>query len=389
MGTVVIVAGALANKPFNGGEAWVRLSWALGLRRLGFRVYFVEQIARETCVDADGAVAAFEQSVNLAYFREVTGRFGLGDVSALVYAGGEACAGMGWGELLEVAGAAELLVNISGHLALEPVLRRVRRMAYVDIDPGFTQFWHVAGDLRLAEHDFYFTIGENVGRPDCAIPAGGVRWRPTRQPVVLGDWPVTAASPAPLPCFTTVANWRGPFGPVEYGGRRYGLKVHEFRKFLDLPGRVPQATFELALNIHPADAKDAEALRRSGWRLTDPAEASKDPDAFRRYVQDSAAEFSVAQGVYVDTNSGWFSDRTVRYLASGRPALVQETGFGRFLPTGRGLVPFRTPEDAAAGARAILDDYPGHCAAARRVAEECFDSDKVLRRFADDVGVAP
>jgi hypothetical protein len=386
---VVIVAGALANKYRNAGEAWVRLSWVAGLRRLGFDVYFVEQIGREACVDARGVLTEFADSVNLDWFRSATRQFGLADRSALVYSGGEQCAGVSWPRLLEAADSAELLVNISGHLTLEPLLGRIRRTAYVDLDPGFTQFWHADPDtpFTLAEHTHYFTVGENVGCADCPIPSSGIRWRPVRQPVLLESWPVVPATDRRR--FTTVASWRGAFGPVSVGGRTYGLKVHEFRKILPLPRLARAPTFEVALDIHPADARDLAALRENGWRVVEPGAVAGDPDAFRRYVQGSGAEFSVAQGIYAQTNSGWFSDRTVRYLASGKPALVQDTGFGRHLPTGAGLLAFRTLDEAAAGAEAILRDYDTHCRAARALAEDYFDSDKVLSRLLEEVGIAP
>jgi hypothetical protein len=380
----IVVSGALANKPLNGGEAWVRLSWVRGFQRLGFRVVLVEQIAPRACVDASGAPAAFEDSVNLAYFRSVVEWAGLNGSAALVYGENAACEGLAWGELLDVAASAELLVNISGHLTLAALFDRFRRTAYVDIDPGFTQFWHADGTAPLRPHDHYFTIGENIGAADCLIPTGGLRWRHVRQPVVLDDWPL-APAPSP-PRFTTVASWRGPFGRVAFGGRTYGLKLHEFRKVIGLPRRAA-AEFELALDIHPAEVNDLALLRDNGWRLVDPKQAAATPEAFRKYVEASGAEFSVAQGIYVDTHSGWFSDRTTRYLASGKPALVQDTGFSRNLPCGEGLVPFLTVEEAAAGAERIVHDYTNHCAAARAVAEECFDARVVLKRVLEDVGV--
>jgi hypothetical protein len=392
--SVVLVSGALANKCGNGGGAWERLSWATGLRRLGLEVYFVEVILPERCLDARGETTNFADSVNRDWFRRVTGWFGMGECSALVCDDGEHVGGVPWQQLLDVAEAAELLVNLSGHLILEPLLRRIGRKAYVDVDPGFTQFWHAdpATPFHLAGHDFYFTIGENIGSPDCPIPTGGIRWRPTRQPVVLDDWPVTAA-PEPGR-FTTIASWRGAFGPVQFGNQTYGVKAHEWRKFLALPQRVREGAgsallFETALDIHAGDARDLAALRENGWHVTDPKVLAGSPAAFRRYVQGSGAEFSVAQGIYVETNSGWFSDRTVRYLASGKPALVQDTGFGHHYPVGLGLVPFRTLDDAVAGAERIAADYPDHCRAARALAEEYFDSDKVLGRLIDEVGIAP
>jgi hypothetical protein len=165
-----------------------------------------------------------------------------------------------------------------------------------------------------------------------------------------------------------------------------GLKVHEFRRFIDLPERSDQR-FEIALDIHPADGADREALERAGWRIVNPRAVAGDPDAFRAYVQGSGAEFSAAQGVYVHTQSGWFSDRTTRYLASGRPALVQDTGFSRTLPVGDGLVAFRTLEEAVAGAADIAERYAEHCEAARHIAEEHFDAVGVLARFCDQAAI--
>jgi hypothetical protein len=173
---------------------------------------------------------------------------------------------------------------------------------------------------------------------------------------------------------------------VCHEGKTYGLKAHEFRKFIDVPRRAGR-DFEIALQIHPQDKKDLDALLAHGWTISDPRQAADSPAAFRGYVQNSSAEFSVAQGVYVDTNSGWFSDRTVRYLASGRPALVQDTGFSRNYPVGEGLLAFRTVDEALAGAESIVLDYRKHCRAARRIAEEYFDSGKVLRRLTTDIGL--
>ena len=377
-----IVSGALANKPFNGGAAWTRLSWALGLRRLGFRVCFVEQIDPAACVDASGAPASFESSENLAFFRRVTRRFGLAGDAALV--SGERTEGLTMPQLLDRAADAELLLNITGHLTVGPLRSRPRRKVYIDLDPGYTQLWHAegVGGSRLEGHDFYFTVGEHVGTAGCPIPTGGIHWRPVRQPVLLDEWPVCGTADPDR--FTTVASWRGPFGPVAHGGATLGPKAHEFRTFADLPGRVPAATFEIALDIHPADAKDAESLRGRGWRLADPKAVASDPDAFRAYVQESGAEFSVAQAVYVRTGSGWFSDRTARYLASGKPAVVQDTGFSRNLPVGRGLLAFRTPEEAAAAVEAVRADYEAHCAAARELAERYFAAEVVLGRLVEE-----
>lgn len=354
----IVVAGALAAKPSNGGEAWVRLSWVRGLQRLGHDVFFVE--------NAPGASREAR-----AWFEQVTGEFGLADAAELV--GDEPSEA-----LSERAAAADLLVDISGNLSTSTVFDLFGRRAYVDLDPGFTQIWHHEGLAggRLDRHHVHFTLGENIGRRGCPLPTDDITWRPVRQPVVLSDWPVADGGDAAL--LTTIATWRTPYGRVSYGGRRYGLKLDEFRRFASVAGAVPQR-LEVALAIDDADARDRRMLEQNGWSVVPATSASSTTTAFREYVQRSGGEFSVAQGVYVETACGWFSDRSARYLASGRPVLVQDTG--AVLPAGEGLLTFRTSDEAVAGAQAISDAYDLHCAAARRIAEECFDSDVVLTRF--------
>jgi hypothetical protein len=377
----ILVSGAVANKPLSGGEAWVRMSWVRGLRRLGYDVCFVEQIESSQCVDAGGRRVPFERSVNRSTFESVLGSLAPECPAALLCDGGRATAGLALDDVVERAEGAELLVNISGHLDLEPVKAGPRRRAYVDVDPGFTQIWAEAGSgARLEGHDVYFTVGENIGTATCPIPTGGLDWLPLPPPVTLADWP--AISIAEEPRFTTVATWRSPLGTLAHGDVEFGGKHHQWRRLLDLP-RLASQRFEIALQIDPADGDDRAALEASGWHLVDPRSVAGDPLAFRSYVQGSAAEFSAAHPVYVDTASGWVSDRTVRYLASGRPALVQDTGVAKRIPVGEGLLTFRTLAEAVAGAAAIARDYKAHSRAARSLAEVHFDSDLVLGRFLD------
>jgi hypothetical protein len=279
-----------------------------------------------------------------------------------------------------------LLLNIGGHLTLEPLKRAARVTVFIDDDPGYTQSWYASGELqgRLDGHDFTFTYGENIGSPECAIPTSGIDWRPTRPPVVLEEWPVSNAGDRDR--LTTVASWRGAYGRVANGAHLFGQKAHEFRKLAELPGHADQQ-FEIALDIHPGDAEDIDLLAGHGWQLVDPVAAAGDIETFRSYVQSSGAECSAAQGIYVETGSGWFSDRTAHYLASGKPALVQETGFARKLPVGEGLVSFATLEDAVDGARRIERDYESHAQAARSLVERFFDSDLVLGRLLEEVGL--
>jgi hypothetical protein len=370
---VAIVAGALANKPFNGGEAWVRLSWALGLRRLGFDVHFVEQLPSG---DDDGR----------RWFEEVTREFGLDERATLLC--GDDPGEPQRAALAEIASGAELLVNLSGHLTCPELLRGPRERLYVDLDPGFTQSWHAdpAVDFELSGHDHYATVGLEVGQPGCRVPTSGIDWIPTLPPVLLDFFPERPAPPAPMR-FTTVATWRSPSGSVTIDGETMSLKHHQFRRVIGLPGRLPEAVFEIALSIHPGDAADLDALVAHGWRVVEPREVAGDPLAFGEYVAGSGAEFSVAQGAYVDSRSGWFSDRTAAYLAAGRPALVQDTGIGGDLLPRAGLLTFGSLDEAVAGAEAIAADPSGHAAAARAFAEDRLDSDIVLGRLLERIGV--
>jgi hypothetical protein len=371
--SVAIVAGALANKPGTGGEAWVRLSWVLGLQRLGWEVHLVERLGSD-----DPAARR--------YFEGVVGAFGLEGWASLLDSRGAALVGSDEGEMLEVAGAADVVFDISGHLGPGPLLAAPRRRAYIDLDPGFTQAWHTDPevDFSVAGYDRYFTVGQNIGRSGCPVPTGGIEWVSTLPPILLEEWP-PAPAPAQSLTFTTVATWRSPYGTLTIDGREMSLKHHQFRRFAELPERVGGVELELALGIHPGDAADLELLREHGWKLVDPREAAATPQAFRDYVRRSGAEFSVAQGVYVEAATGWFSDRTAAYLASGRPAVVQDTGTEALFETRGaekrlGVVPFDDLDAAVAGIETVRDHYEEHAGAGRDFAEQHLDSDRVLTR---------
>lgn len=376
----VVFAGSLAQRPGYGGHSWALLQYVLGFRQLGWDVLFLDWLEPEMCVDAAGRTCPLRDSINLQYFLDLMERFDLKESFALGFSGEGWMVGIGRKQLLERVRRARFLLNVMGFLREEEVLTSASRRVFLDIDPGFGQMWY---ELGLADpfegHEDFVTIAENMGSPGCRIPDCGRNWIVTRQPVVLEYWPASDPSDG---SFTSIASWRGLFGPVEFEGRSYGLRVHEFRKFVTLPRRTG-IPFEMALDIHADETNDLSVLGDEEWRLVDPRAVAGDPWSYQSYIRSSRAEFMVAKNMYVDTRSGWFSDRSICYLASGRPVLAQDTGLDGRYPSGDGLVLFETLEGAVEGVERIARDGRRHSRAAREIAVECFDSDKVLRQLAE------
>jgi hypothetical protein len=378
----IVVAGALAQRPGYGGHTWVLLQYLLGFLRLGWDVLFLDRLDPEMCVDDRGIPCPPEASVNATYFARVMDGFGLRERSSLLV-DGRSVVGVDRLKAIEWTRGAALLLDVMGYLDDKDVLEAARRRVFLDIDPGFPQMWRALELANVFEgHDDFVTIGEAIGQAGCPIPTCGLDWITTPPPIVLSHWPMRAGGDG---AFTTVATWRGPNGPIEFGGVSYGLRAHEFRRFAALP-RLVGGDFTAAMEIAPEDATDRERLEAAGWTLVDPRAVAADPWAYRAFIQGSGAELMVAKGLYADTQGGWFSDRSICYLASGKPVLAQDTGFGRRYPTGEGLFAFSTVEEAAAGVEDIRRNYRRHSRAAREIAEEHFDSDRVLTRLLDRLG---
>lgn len=384
-GRSVVVAGSLGQRVHYGGHAWVFLQYLRGFRRLGWDVTFIDRLDPEMCVDDEGRRSPVNGSTNVRYLESVFERAGLlGSLGVLTCKG--ACSfGLDRPELIKRARRSALLLNVMGYLDDQEILEAASFRVFLDIDPGFPQMWQDQGlHTSLRGHDAYVTLAAKIGSDDCTIPTCGRDWITTVPPVVLTEWPV---SPARDDRFTTVASWRGPFAPLQQGDVTYGLRVHEFRKFLSLPSLTGKP-FQLALDIHEAESLDLQRLQDNGWQLINPRAVAGDPGQYRAYVQESFAEFMVAKNMYVQSRSGWVSDRSVCYLASGKPVLAQDTGLKERYPTGEGLVTFSTLDEAVEGVERITRDYERHCRAAREIAEEHFDSDIVLPRLLGAFGVA-
>jgi hypothetical protein len=361
------------------GVTWQLLHFMVGLRRLGWDPYYVEDSSRWVY---DAALGDFtpDPAGNIAAVVPALEAYGFAHRwASRAHALDGRCYGLSETRLRALYREAAAMVNVTGAQEVREDHRVCPRRLYLETDPVATQIGVAEGDAKaieqLAAHHQLFTYGENFGRPDCGVPLERFTWHPTRQPVVLDFWPPATSTPdAP---FTTIATWRHQNDRVYRGETYYWSKEREFLKILDLPRRCP-ATLELALDITPDAAEAGPMLRAHGWQVVPAAGVSQEIAVYRDYIRNSRGEFTVAKDQNVRLRSGWFSDRSATYLAAGRPVITQETGFSNILPTGRGLFGWRDADEILAAVDAIATDYPGHCRAAREIAAEYFDAEKVL-----------
>ena len=390
----LIIMGIIGRTPL-AGVSWQALQYLEGFRRLGYDIYYVEDTGDwaynpEQKTSDDDCQYAINCQYAVNYVARLMSWYGLPDRWAYRSRIDGRLFGLSEAQVSHVFEEADALVNLTGSTWLFEEHLRVPVRVYLETDPVLRQIEVVQGCRDaielLSAHTHHFTYGENLGAPDCGVPPTRFDCRPTRQPIVLDWW----RSDAPLTpdgsyqarapgCFTTIANWQQSGKDIEWNGETYLWSKHiEFLKFIDLP-RKTDREFELALLCK--DAKDAEAiplLTSHGWRVVDALALSKNIWPYRDYILGSRGEFTVAKDQNIRLRSGWFSDRSACYLATGKPVITQDTGFGNILPTGRGLFAFQTMEDILAAMEAIESDYEGHCRAAREIAAEYFAAEKVL-----------
>jgi hypothetical protein len=368
----ILLSGMVAGDPHQGGASWAILQYLAGLRSLGHEVVLVEPVPA-AALDPAGPVAAYFGSLPL-----LDGR------AALLERGGERTVGLSFAELRRFAAGADLLVNVSGMLREERLLEPIAVRAFLDLDPGFNQAWQASGEeMGFDLHTHFVTVGQSIGSPGCPVPTGGRGWVPTLPPVALEHWPA-ASDPPRRDAFTTVGHWRS-YGSLRHDGVDYGQRAHSLRELIELPARSA-ACFQLALGIDPGETSDLNALRQGGWELLDPLAVADTPAAYAEFVRGSRAELCVAKSGYVNARTGWFSDRSACYLASGRPVVAQETGFSAFLPSGEGLLAFADTDEAAAAVAAVRAEPERHAKAARALAEEHLDARRVLRSMLEELG---
>jgi len=376
----IVVTGLIAQHPL-GGVTWDYLQYVLGLRRLGHDVVYIEDSGAWPYV-LDGGASGEEFTVtdcsaNVTYLAGVMARFGLEDRWAYRCPINGTWAGLSDAVRRDIVRSADLLLNVSSTVLHPEEYRAIPRLAFIDSDPVFTQTKLARGqqDFRAVvdAHDVHFSFGERLTD---RVPATGHDWLPTRQPIVLDEWRTGTPHRG---VFTTVMNWAS-YNPVTFEGRTYGQKDVEFMRFLDLPARVTPQLEIAARGSGRRQLPDGllNHLRYKGWNVVDPSEVCSDLDGYRRYIEGSMGEWSVAKNGYVEGQPGWFSCRSACYLAAGRPVVVQDTGFSKVLPVGDGLSCFSSLEEAADAIQRVTVDYERQSRAARAIADEYFGSDRVL-----------
>ncbi len=369
-----MVAGYAIRHPV-GGNLIACLHHILGLARLGHEVVYVEDAGWPfSCYDPLKGEYNDDPSYGIRAVRQLLTAHGAEVPICYLASNDVGTLGLDRTSLLRALREADLLLNVGGVCWISE-FESTRRRALIDKDPFFTQVGLFGGSVA-DRHHIHFSYGVNIGRQGCSIPDAGIRWHPTVPPVVLDLWvPENGNVDAP---FTTIGSLK-PIATVTYNGEEYGQKDVEFAKFMELPRRTSQR-LELALK----DSREMmDRMASAGWSVRSAAQVSTAPEAYRRYICGSRGEFSVAQNGYVKTWSGWFSDRSVCYLAAGRPVVIQDTGFSDWLPTGCGVVSFKTVDEAVEGLSKVNAEYAAHSAAAREIAMTTFDAGVVLARLLD------
>ena len=374
----IIITGLVGQYPF-GGVIWDYLQYLLGFRSLGHQVLYLEDSGAWPYDPVAGTITD-DCSFALQSLHKIFTDFDLAE--SWVYRNGADGKFHGAGEKIarEWLRHGDLLVNVSSAGWLRDYDLRVGHRMFIDGDPMFCQIGLLDGSNplyagRLRDHDSHFTFGLSVGQPDCPVPLDGITWRPTVQPIAIDQWPVTPVS-ADAP-WTTVMNWAS-YKPKVWEGHTYGQKNLEFNKFQNLPSKT-STPLRLAMGLGVDGQRPAQELRQLGWELVEPQEVVPDHQAYRSFLTNSRGEWSIAKHGYVEGRTGWFSCRTACYLAAGRPAVVQETGWSRHLPSDRGVLPFTTLEEAAEGLANVSLSYSKHSKAARQIAVEFFDAKKVCQ----------
>jgi hypothetical protein len=370
----IVVAGYIVGGPL-GGLVWHHLQYVIGLCKLGHDILFVEDSDDyHTCYNPETHEVSTDPGYGINFIQTIFSHFNIGDKWAYFNAHTNTWLGQPEERVKKHCADADIFLNLSGINPLREFFQKIPVRVFIDTDPVFTQIRHLtepAAAKLAANHNRFFSFGENFGRNDCSIPDDRFLWKPTRQPLVPGMWNQSQGNEQSN--WTTVMQWDS-YKVRTYNGKNFGMKSASFDPYLKLPQRTHDL-LQLAIGNTSAPK---EKLLQAGWLLADPLAVTKTPASYQQFIKQSKGEWSVAKEGYVITKSGWFSERSIGYLASSRPVIVQDTGFSRFIQTGEGLLTFNNPEEAIAAIDKVNTNYNKHCKTARAMAEEYFRYDKVL-----------
>lgn len=390
-----IVVGGFLGLLTAGGVTWDYVQYPVGFAALGHDVVYVED-TRLWPVFQKGSGDGSDCAPNVAHLSRVMDAFGLGDRWAYRDEVSGRCFGLSEETLRELCRTADVFVNLSCSTFLRDAYRAIPVRVLIDTDPMFTQIQYErqtgftpeqSGMRAMVDgHTHHFTFGENIAAGDCRVPTCGIPWRPTRQPICLDKWPVTPLPVGDDAAFTTVMNWTAA-PPLEYAGETWGQKNVEFARVATVPQMVPTLPLAVAVSQTTGDGFPIDALRNAGWGVLDAGRTVSDWRDYRRFLQRSRGEFSVAKETYVKARTGWFSCRSACYLASGRPVVTQDTAWTRYLPSDCGLLAFSEPSEAVEALRRVAAEPEKHARAARAVAEEHFRAERILDALLQQVSI--
>lgn len=385
----IVVMGFMGSCPI-AGVIWQHIHYIVGLQQLGHDVSYIEDSAR-----LPYNPETFEVNNEFDYAAQLLARlaseFGFEHRWSFCarYLPGNPTAGLPLPKIRQLYRDADAILNVCGTQEFNDDLLVSDRILYLESDPGVEQIKVDKGEQNtinyLRRHHALFTFGENVGTEGFAVPTHGLRWLPTRQPIVTDLWK-TVRAPAGAAVFTSVANWStSGLKDIEWRGDKYlWSKSREFMRFVGAPNQCEE-TFELATDIK--DPRTHAKFLRHGWRFRAPHDLSADYWLYRDYIRRSKGEFTVAKDQYVRLRTGWFSDRSGCYLAAGRPVVMQETGFSDHYGNAGGLFAFTSLGQVREAVKEINADYRKHAKAARALAREIFEATTVLRSLLERAGV--
>lgn len=376
----IAVLGYIVRGPL-GGMAWHHLQYVLGLRQMKHEVLFIEDSDDyPSCYHPLKFETTIDPTFGLDFIKALFKRFGLEHDWSYYDAHDKRWYGKSGESAKRFLQSADIVINLSGINPLRSWWQNVPARVLIDTDPVFFQIRMLNDETfnhLVKAHTHHFSFGENIGMAHCNIPTGNVNWLPTRQPVFLNAW--KPGSYRAKANWTTVMQWDS-YKEAEYKEEVYGMKRKSFMQLIDLPKRVVGENFELALG---SDSAPRQLLKDKGWIVSDPYQATSTPEIFQEFISNSKGEWSIAKDGYVKSKSGWFSERSANYLASGKPVIVQDTGFADLLPTGTGLLCFNNIDEAIDCLHVVNNDYPLHCKRAREIAEAYFSSKIILNALLD------